>query len=98
MRIVTLNRPALMNALNGPMRAALTSAVLAPGARCIVLTGAGRAFFAELKAGFRAANTNDLAAQLAVEARAQAGCGASDDFREGIAAFAARRPPRFTGR
>jgi 2-(1,2-epoxy-1,2-dihydrophenyl)acetyl-CoA isomerase len=240
LRVVTLNRPAVMNALNGPMRAELTAAVIAPGARCIVLTGAGRGFcsgqdltdtsaiadiegtlareyepmlraivdspvpviaavngvaagaganlalacdvviaaesavfvqaftriglipdaggtwllprlvgqaramgaalfaepvtarqaaewgmiweavpddvfadhwraraetlaggpsvaFAELKAAFRAAATNDLAAQLAVEARAQAACAATTDFREGITAFAERRPARFTG-
>jgi 2-(1,2-epoxy-1,2-dihydrophenyl)acetyl-CoA isomerase len=44
LRVITLNRPAVMNALNGPMRAELTAAVIAPGARCIVLTGAGRGF------------------------------------------------------
>jgi 2-(1,2-epoxy-1,2-dihydrophenyl)acetyl-CoA isomerase len=241
LRIITLNRPAVMNALNGPMRRGLTDALNAPGARCIVLTGAGRAFCAgqdltdaaavadiegvlareyvpmlraiveapvpviaavngvaagaganlalvcdmviaaesatfvqaftriglipdaggtwllprlvgraramgaallaepvparqaadwgmiweavpdaafaerwraraetlargpsvayrELKAAFGAAATNDLPGQLAVEAAAQAACGATEDFREGIAAFAARRPPRFTGR
>ncbi len=241
LRIITLNRPAVMNALNGPMRRGLTDALHAPGARCIVLTGAGRAFCAgqdltdaaavadirgvlareyepmlraigdapvpvvaavngvaagaganlalacdvviaaesatfvqaftriglipdaggtwllprlvgraramgaalfadpvtarqaadwgmiweavpddgfdahwraraealasgptiayrELKAAFAAAATNDLSGQLAVEAAAQAACGATEDFREGIAAFAARRPPRFTGR
>ncbi len=240
LRVITLNRPAVMNALNGPMRLALTDAITAPGARCIVLTGAGRGFcsgqdltdataitdiegvlareyepmlraivespapviaavngvaagaganlalvcdvviaaesavfvqaftriglipdaggtwvlprligqarsmgaalfaepvsarqaadwgmiweavadnafaahwrtraevlaagpsvaFAALKAAFRAAATNDLSAQLAVEARAQATCAATSDFREGVAAFAERRPARFTG-
>ena len=241
LRVITLNRPAVMNALDGPMRRALTAAIAAPGARCIVLTGAGRAFCAgqdlteagavddiggtlareyepmlraivdapvpvvaavngvaagaganlalvcdvviaadsasfvqafariglvpdaggtwvlprlvgqaramgamltgdaiparqaadwgmiweavpddafadhwraraaalaqgptaayrQMKALVRLSATNDLPAQLAAEAQAQAACGATQDFREGIAAFAARRPPRFTGR
>jgi 2-(1,2-epoxy-1,2-dihydrophenyl)acetyl-CoA isomerase len=241
LRVITLNRPDVMNALNAPMRRSLTAAIAAPGARCIVLTGAGRAFcagqdlaeagavddiggtlareyepmlaaildapvpvlaaangvaagaganlalvcdmviaadsatfvqafariglvpdaggtwvlprlvgqaramgailtgdavparqaadwgmiweavpdadfpahwqaraaalaqgptaaFARMKSLLRQSATNDLAAQLAAEAMAQAACGATDDFREGVAAFAARRPPRFTGR
>jgi 2-(1,2-epoxy-1,2-dihydrophenyl)acetyl-CoA isomerase len=241
LRVITLNRPAVLNALNAPLRRALTAAIAAPGARCIVLTGAGRAFcagqdlteagavddiggtlareyepmlaaitdapvpvlaavngvaagaganlalacdmviaadsasfgqafariglvpdaggtwllprlvgqaramgamltgdaiparqaadwgmiweavpeaefpahwqaraaalaqgptaaFAQMKALVRQSATNDLPAQLATEAQAQAACGNTTDFREGIAAFAARRPPRFTGR
>jgi 2-(1,2-epoxy-1,2-dihydrophenyl)acetyl-CoA isomerase len=42
---ITLNRPEVMNALNRPLRAALTAALRAGwGARVIVLTGAGRGF------------------------------------------------------
>lgn len=43
---LTLNRPQVMNALSSQMRAEITRAVLAPdqGVRCLVLTGAGRAF------------------------------------------------------
>jgi 2-(1,2-epoxy-1,2-dihydrophenyl)acetyl-CoA isomerase len=36
--------------------------------------------------------------QLAAEAEAQGRAGRTRDFREGLAAFAARRPPRFEGR
>ncbi|NDV01409.1 enoyl-CoA hydratase-related protein [Pseudoroseicyclus tamaricis] len=43
-RIVTLNRPEVMNALNAPMRAELRAALEPGEARVIVLTGAGRAF------------------------------------------------------
>jgi 2-(1,2-epoxy-1,2-dihydrophenyl)acetyl-CoA isomerase len=44
--VITLNRPEVMNALNGQMRAELTNALrtAARTARVIVLTGAGRGF------------------------------------------------------
>lgn len=47
---VTLNRPAVMNALGGEMRSLLHAHLRAaeddPGVHCVVLTGAGRAFCA----------------------------------------------------
>ena len=43
-RSITLNRPAVMNALNREMRAAITVALRDHDARAVVLTGAGRAF------------------------------------------------------
>jgi len=46
----------------------------------------------------RASFSNDYAGQLALEARLQGECGASQDFREGVAAFLGKRPARFTGR
>ena len=56
---ITLNAPGRMNTISGPMLSALSSALLAADAdrnvRCIVMTGAGRAFCAGL----------DLAAQMA---------------------------------
>jgi 2-(1,2-epoxy-1,2-dihydrophenyl)acetyl-CoA isomerase len=44
--VLTLNRPDVMNALNGQMRAEITHAVQAVGkvARVVVMTGAGRSF------------------------------------------------------
>ena len=44
--VITLNRPDVMNALNTQMRAEITHAVKAAAdvTRCVVLTGAGRAF------------------------------------------------------
>ena len=56
-------------------------------------TGAYRA----LKLALRGAFDQTLEAQLAIEARLQGACGASADFREGVAAFLAKRPARFTG-
>ena len=53
--------------------------------------------YGALKQALRGAFDQPLEAQLALEARLQAGCGASADFREGVAAFQEKRAPRFTG-
>jgi 2-(1,2-epoxy-1,2-dihydrophenyl)acetyl-CoA isomerase len=55
------------------------------------------ATYAALKEALRASPGNDLAAQLAVEARLQGQCGRTQDFREGVAAFLEKRPSRFSG-
>jgi 2-(1,2-epoxy-1,2-dihydrophenyl)acetyl-CoA isomerase len=56
------------------------------------------ATYAALKEALRDSPGNDLAAQLAVEARLQGQCGRTQDFREGVTAFLEKRPARFTGR
>jgi 2-(1,2-epoxy-1,2-dihydrophenyl)acetyl-CoA isomerase len=51
-----------------------------------------------IKTALRATFANDFDDQLALEARLQAGCGESADFREGLRAFTDKCPPRFQGR
>lgn len=59
---------------------------------------AGPAALAMIRRAGWAALELDFTEQLAAEARDQSAAGRTDDFREGIAAFAAKRPARFTGR
>ncbi|MES2334825.1 MAG: enoyl-CoA hydratase-related protein [Pseudomonadota bacterium] len=50
---------------------------------------------AALKTALRGAFDHSLEEQLAIEARLQGVCGASADFREGVAAFLEKRPTNF---
>jgi 2-(1,2-epoxy-1,2-dihydrophenyl)acetyl-CoA isomerase len=50
------------------------------------------------KRAFAASPGNDLGGQLALEKLLQQQAAASSDFVEGVAAFQAKRPPRFSGR
>lgn len=67
-------------------------------ARAEALAAGPAQALARVKAAMRASFANGLDAQLALEARLQAECGATSDFREGVAAFLEKRAPRFTGR
>ena len=53
---------------------------------------------ARTKQAFYASGANTLDAQLDLERDFMRELGASDDYREGVAAFMAKRPPKFTGR
>jgi 2-(1,2-epoxy-1,2-dihydrophenyl)acetyl-CoA isomerase len=66
-------------------------------ARASKLAAGPTGAYAALKQALRGAFENGLEAQLAEEARLQGLCGASADFREGVAAFQEKRSARFVG-
>ncbi len=53
---------------------------------------------ASIKKALNVAHGNDLSAQLDVERDLQRELGRSEDFKEGVAAFLAKRPAQFKGR
>lgn len=66
-------------------------------ARAAALAAGPTVALSALKHALRASPGNGLDAQLALEAQLQGRCGASADFREGVAAFLEKRPARFRG-
>jgi len=66
-------------------------------ARAAALAAGPTLAYGALKQAMRRGMEQDLDAQLALEARLQGACGASEDFREGVAAFLEKRPARFRG-
>ena len=62
------------------------------------LAGAPTAGLAATKRALYASAGNSLETQLDLERDLQRALGRSDDYREGVAAFTAKRAPRFGGR
>ena len=56
------------------------------------------AAYAGVKRAIRGSWSNDLDAQLALEAEIQGECGRTRDFKEGVLAFAEKRPAAYEGR
>ena len=54
--------------------------------------------YAAIKKALQASASSTLAAQLDLERDMQRSLGYSDDYREGVEAFTAKRSPKFTGR
>ncbi len=66
-------------------------------ARALTLAQGPTLAYRGVKTALRASFDNDLDAQLALEARLQGECGATMDFREGVAAFLEKRVAQFRG-
>jgi 2-(1,2-epoxy-1,2-dihydrophenyl)acetyl-CoA isomerase len=67
-------------------------------ARARTLAEGPTAAYRLIKAALRGSLDHGLRAQLALEAALQGEAGRTRDFREGVAAFLEKRPPRFEGR
>ena len=110
-RLVGLARATSMMMLGGRVSAqqardwGLIHDVVAPGALMETTRDLARYLATQptrglglIKQALNASATNDLEAQLALEADLQREAGASVDYREGVRAFQEKRPPSFVGR
>jgi 2-(1,2-epoxy-1,2-dihydrophenyl)acetyl-CoA isomerase len=77
-----------------PADSLMTEALLLAGKLAKGPTGS----FGRIKKMMNASYSNDLRQQLALEAECQLESGRADDFKEGVAAFFEKRPPKFSGK
>jgi 2-(1,2-epoxy-1,2-dihydrophenyl)acetyl-CoA isomerase len=93
--LVEARRAAEMGMIN---RVAADDELMAEAMRLAAqLASAPTAAIGRIKELLEQSATNDYGAQLELEHRAQLQSGLTKDFREGVAAFIEKRPPRFTG-
>ena len=62
------------------------------------LASAPTAGIGSIKQLLEASATNDFEGQLELERKAQIQSGLTQDFKEGVAAFIEKRPPKFIGK
>ncbi|MEO8433736.1 MAG: enoyl-CoA hydratase-related protein [Pyrinomonadaceae bacterium] len=93
--VVTAARARELGMING----VVADADLMPEALKLAdrLAAAPTAALARIKRLLEQSATNDLTAQLELERATQIESGQTKDFREGVAAFLEKRPPKFTG-
>lgn len=68
------------------------------GKLAALLAAGPTASYGRIKRMLNATFSNDLAAQLRLEADCQVESGRSSDFKEGVTAFFEKRPPKFSGK
>jgi 2-(1,2-epoxy-1,2-dihydrophenyl)acetyl-CoA isomerase len=83
----------------GMINAVVADAELMPQVMALAakLASAPTAAIGRIKELLEASATNDYAGQLELERKAQIQSGHTKDFREGVAAFIEKRPPKFVG-
>lgn len=102
--VITLNRPARLNAFNVAMCVALAEAFCAcetdPACRAVVLTGAGRGFCAgqDLTDGMMQSAGQQAVGEALDTRDLQREAAATADFAEGVRAFLEKRPAIFSRR
>jgi 2-(1,2-epoxy-1,2-dihydrophenyl)acetyl-CoA isomerase len=83
----------------GMINAVVLDEELIPAAMAMAekLAQAPTAAIGRIKELLEASATNDYGGQLELERKAQIQSGQTKDFREGVAAFLEKRPPKFVG-
>ena len=91
---LTLNRPDRLNSFNVAMHQEMVEPFCKLG---LIPDTGGTHFLPRLIGHARATGLHSLDQQLDLERDFMRELGYSADYREGVSAFMAKRPPRFTG-